>query len=130
MLFKENQPIYLQIADLACERILLGQWAANERIPSVRELGVEIQVNPNTVLRSYELLEQRQIITNRRGVGYSVAADAANIIRAMRREQFIAEELPLFFKNLHLLNISIDEVKAGYETFQFSLINPHKPSST
>jgi GntR family transcriptional regulator len=120
MLFKENQPIYLQIADLACERILLGQWAANERIPSVRELGVEIQVNPNTVMRSYELLEQRQIITNRRGVGYFVAADAANSIRSMRREQFIAEELPLFFRNLRLLNISMEEVKAHYETFQFS----------
>lgn len=120
MVFKENQPIYLQIADLACERILLGQWAANERIPSVRELGVEIQVNPNTVMRAYELLEQRQIITNRRGIGYSVAPDAANIIRSMRREQFIAAELPLFFKNLHLLNISIDEVKMRYETYQFS----------
>ncbi len=115
MIFKENQPIYLQIADLACERILLGLWITNERIPSVRELGVEIQVNPNTVMRSYELLEQRQIISNRRGVGYFVAPDAVNIIRSMRREQFIAEELPLFFKNLHLLNISMDEIKAHYD---------------
>ena len=50
MEFTASQAIYLQIADQICERILCGQWKEGERIPSVREMGESIQVNPNTVM--------------------------------------------------------------------------------
>ena len=45
--FKETQAIYLQIVDLVCDHIVTGKWKAQERIPSVRELGVQLEVNPN-----------------------------------------------------------------------------------
>ena len=42
--FKETQAIYLQIVDLVCDHIVTGKWKAQERIPSVRELGVQLEV--------------------------------------------------------------------------------------
>jgi hypothetical protein len=59
MEFRENQAIYLQIAELICERILLKQWASEDKVPSVRELAVQLEVNPNTVMRTYDFLEQK-----------------------------------------------------------------------
>ena len=56
MEFDQHKPIYLQIADAICERILTGQWPEGDRIPSVRECGVSLEVNPNTVARSYDEL--------------------------------------------------------------------------
>ncbi|HRN58369.1 MAG TPA: GntR family transcriptional regulator, partial [Agriterribacter sp.] len=52
MQFKDSQSIYLQIADYVCEKILLGEWKAEQRIPSVRELAVQLEVNPNTVMHT------------------------------------------------------------------------------
>jgi DNA-binding transcriptional regulator YhcF (GntR family) len=119
MNFKENQPIYIQIAELACERILLGQWPPGSRIPSMRDLAIEVQVNPNTVVRSYEFLEQKGIIVNRRGVGYFADEEAPHKIRTLRREQFLNQELPVFLRSLHLLDIPFKEIEQRYRDYQF-----------
>jgi DNA-binding transcriptional regulator YhcF (GntR family) len=57
-----SQAIYLQIADHICEKNLLAAWQAEEKIPSVRDLAVQLEVNPNTVARTYDFLKQRDII--------------------------------------------------------------------
>ena len=75
--FKETQAIYLQIVDLVCDHIVTGKWKAQERIPSVRELGVQLEVNPNTVMRAYDYLQAREIICNKRGVGFFVTEGAS-----------------------------------------------------
>ena len=54
--FGDNRPIYLQISGWICEKILRGEWVADQRIPSLRELGVLLEVNPNTVVRTCEYL--------------------------------------------------------------------------
>ena len=64
MEFKDKQSIYLQIADYICEQILLGKWPPNERVPSVRDLGGMMEVNPNTVMRTYDFLQNKEIIFN------------------------------------------------------------------
>ena len=56
MEFNSNKAIYLQISDIICEKILSGELKADDRIPSVREYGASIGVNPNTVMRTYEKL--------------------------------------------------------------------------
>ncbi len=53
---------YLQIAGLVGENILTGKWTAGRKILSVRDLAVELEVNPNTVMRSYELLQELQVV--------------------------------------------------------------------
>ena len=108
--FRETQPIYMQIADWACEQILLGVWQLEERAPSVRELGALLEVNPNTVVRSYDFLENKEILVNKRGVGFFIAPNAANKIREFRKERFFEEELPVVFKTMRLLGIEVNDI--------------------
>ncbi|HLX90416.1 MAG TPA: GntR family transcriptional regulator, partial [Puia sp.] len=105
MEFRENPAIYIQIADYVCDQILLGKWKLGEKIMSIRELAVMMQVNPNTVQRGYELLQQREIISNRRGLGHFIDEKAPERILAFRREQFLENELPLFLRNMYLLRV-------------------------
>jgi len=117
MEFKDTQAIYLQIGDYVCEQILLGRWNEGDRILSVRELGVDLQVNPNTVMRTFDFLQNIEIIFNKRGVGYFVAEQAKEKIIKYRRNQFTEHELPVFFKNISLLGMSLDEVKTLYDEY-------------
>lgn len=117
MEFKDSKAIYLQISDYVFERILLAQWPMGDKVPSVRELAATLEVNPNTVARSYEMLQNLQVIRNQRGVGFFVAEDATEKIKAMRRREFMETELPVFFKNLYLLDIDIETLKTWYETY-------------
>lgn len=117
MEFKDNQAIYLQIADYVCEQILLSRWNAGERILSVRELGVALEVNPNTVMRTYDFLQNIEIIVNKRGVGYFVADEATVKILNYRRKQFLEQDLPVVFKNMNLLGMTIDELTTEYINF-------------
>ncbi|MBL0136325.1 MAG: GntR family transcriptional regulator [Chitinophagaceae bacterium] len=115
--FRQNQPIYLQIAEYVCEQILLKKWKLGDKIISIRDIAVEMEVNPNTVQRAYDFLQQRNIITNRRGIGYFTEEDAMERIIEFRKEQFMDHELPQFLRTLYLLKIDLKEVKTKYEQF-------------
>lgn len=110
MQFSQPKGIYLQIADQIRERILRGDWQAGERIPSIRELAVELGVNPNTVTKSYQTLLDRGIVTNQRGRGYFVSDRAAERALAGMREEFVRDELPRVLRAMRLLGIGVDEL--------------------
>jgi GntR family transcriptional regulator len=118
MNFKDKEAIYLQIADYVSEHITLGKWLPEEKVPSVRELAVELQVNPNTVMRTYEYLQQHGIIFNKRGLGLFVTVDAVDKIKSIRKERFLQQELPDFFTSIYLLDIDLDEVLELYKQFK------------
>lgn len=118
MNFKDKEAIYLQIADYVGEHIFLGKWLAGEKIPSVRELAGELQVNPNTVMRTYEYLQQHEIVFNKRGMGLFVSADAVAQIKSIRKQRFIQQEMPDFFNSLYLLDIDPDDVLKLYKEFR------------
>ena len=118
MEFNQPKGIYQQIADQICDRILQGEWAGSERIPSIRELAVNLGVNPNTITRSYQSLMERQIIENQRGIGYFVSTNASQNILKERRTEFLREELPRLFQSMQLLEIDINEIQEYYSNFQ------------
>ncbi len=118
MEFKGNQAIYIQIAEYVSEQILLARWHLDDRIPSVRELGMDLQVNPNTVMRAYDFLQTLDIIYNKRGVGYFVSVNAFKNIKTYRKKQFMEQELPVFFKNMTLLEMDLEDIKMAYEKFK------------
>lgn len=118
MNFKEKEAIYLQIADRISEHIMLGKWKPDEKIPSVREMAGELQVNPNTVMRTYEHLQNQEIIFNKRGMGHYVAIDAIKKIKSIRKERFLQQELPDFFRSLYLLDISFEEMQKRYDEYR------------
>jgi DNA-binding transcriptional regulator YhcF (GntR family) len=110
MEYSEHKPIYLQNVDLMQEKIMRGDWREEERIPSVREMGAMLGVNPNTIVRSYQLLEVQDIIYNKRGLGYFVKEGAVVRIKENMKDEFIATELPLFKAKLEMLGISKEEL--------------------
>lgn len=118
MEFNDNQAIYLQIADLFCENILLEKWKPGDRIPSVREMAVNIEVNPNTVMRTFNYLQDKGIIFNKRGIGYFVSEDGLQKTKALKKEDFVKQELPKVFKDMDLLNLTLEDLKEYYEKYK------------
>ncbi len=108
--FKSSNAIFKQIADIISQRILEGSLLANDRVPSVRELAEEFQVNRNTLLRTYSLLNDAGVIENRRGFGFFVSKYAVEILRKNEREEFFKNEYPAFMKKVDLLELNANDL--------------------
>ena len=117
MKFRESKSIYLQIADRICDEILQGQYKEEERIPSVREYAATVEVNANTVVRSFDYLQGQDIIYNKRGLGYFVAQSGRERILELRKEVFLRDELPEFFRQLKTLDIPFKDVEKMYKNY-------------
>ena len=118
MNWNDHKAIYLQIVDRIIDDVLMEQVKKGDRALSVRELAAQIQVNPNTVVRSYGLLEQEGILYNQRGLGFYIAENALEKARALKRKVFIEEILPEVFKTMNLLQISLQDLETFYIQFQ------------
>lgn len=123
MQFNQSQAIYLQIADYVCEKILLKQWKPEDKIPSVRDLAVQLEVNPNTVMRTYDFLQQQQIIYNQRGIGFFVSPDAVQTALQYRKAQFLEKDLPQVFHNMQLLGMSVEEFGTRFQEYQQQVLS-------
>ena len=115
--FKENRAIYLQIADRLCDEIYLAHYKEGERIPSVRENAATVEVNANTVMRSYDYLQAQGIIYNKRGLGYFVADGADSLIYNLRKAHFVNEEADRFMNRCLMLGIRPEELADMYRRF-------------
>ena len=119
MQFNNNgQAIYLQIVDFICEKILLDEYKAEDKVPSVRELAMQLEVNPNTVARAYELLKSQQLIFDKRGIGYFISEEAKSIALAYRKQEFAVKELPALFRIMFMLGMEPKDLSPAYETFK------------
>ena len=103
MEFNAHKPIYLQICSQLYEQILRGELKADDRILSVRDYGIQLGVNPNTIMRSYETMTAAG--------GYFISAEAKDIVLKQMREEFLEKELPEVIKKMKLLGIGLDEIK-------------------
>ena len=118
MEFQKKDAIYLQIVDRICENILEKRWLEEEKIPSVRELAMDIEVNPNTIMRSYTYLQDMGIIFMKRGIGYFVSGNAYERTIRIMKDDFIKNELPKFFKTMELLKLNFEELKKRHEQYE------------
>lgn len=116
MEFKTDRPIYRQIIDYAFGCILGGGWTPGAKVPSVRELAVELAVNSHTILKAYDHLQDNGIIVPRRGMGFFLAEDARERVDAERRREFFDSELHEVFARMDMLGIGIDEIVEAYKT--------------
>lgn len=114
MNFKDSKSIFLQIAERIEDEILQGKYPEGERIPSVREYAAAVEVNVNTAMRSYEYLQNHDIIFNKRGIGYFTAEGAKAIIRKVRKEAFMKDFVPELFRQMRLLDITPEEILKEY----------------
>ncbi len=120
MIFNSQGPKFQQLAYKICDDFLAGKFAVDERIPSVREIATTFEVNPNTVVKSFDWLTTNEIIYNKRGMGYYVSKSARRRILFFRRKQFQNEYLPEIFKAMNQLNITIKDVEELYNEYNKS----------
>jgi GntR family transcriptional regulator len=118
MEFRDKKAIYLQIAGVFCENILARKWNEEDKIPSIREMAVELEVNPNTALRTYSYLQDCGVIYNKRGIGYFVSIGGYQKTLELVRNQFIEKDLPDVFRTLDLVRLSIDDVVGLYHQYK------------
>ena len=129
MNFSPSYPIYRQVADFICERVLIAVWQDGDRLPAVKDLAVLTSVNPNTVIKALTWLQDNDILTTRRGVGYFLTEGAASKTLALKRREFIEEELPDIFASMKLLGLDLDELAALYQKHRKQMAKG-KPAAT
>lgn len=122
MNFKPNYPIYLQVADVICEKLLKDEWRNGEKLPALKDLAVTTSVNPNTVIKSLGYLVDNNILTTQRGVGYFLTDNAKAITMDLKRKQFIDEVLPEVFASMDLLGLGLDALTRIYEDRQAATV--------
>ena len=118
MTFSNDKPIYIQMSDRLCDEILSGVYQDDDRIPSVREYAVLLEVNTNTAVKAYDELSRANIIYNKRGLGYFVTPGAKKQILKERKREFMKERLPELFRQMQLLGITLEDVKDAYDAQQ------------
>ncbi len=123
MEFNDSQAIYLQIADHFCDRILKKQWKEGEKIPSIRDTAVMMEVNPNTVVRTFNFLQDRDIIFNKRGIGYFVAEDGFKKTLVFKKESFVNEDLPKVFHTMDVLKLRTADLERYYSMYKEQNVN-------
>ena len=114
-MFTNDKPIFQQMADRLCDEILAETYQDDDRIPSVREYAVMLEVNTNTAVKAYEQLARDNIIYNKRGLGYYVTPGARSRILQQRRQTFMEQQLPELFRQMSLLGLGIEDVVGTWQ---------------
>lgn len=109
MLFNENEPIYIQVYNHILIQIATGKYPVGEKIPSVRELSINLKINPNTISKALKELENLNIIYAKRGIGNFVSEDEDKI--QSLKEDILKKITTNFIENLKKLGITLSEVK-------------------
>ena len=116
MEFHKNKPIYLQIVDVISQRIVSKEWKEETKIPTVKELAKELEVNHNTLMRSLELLQSEDILMSKRGVGLFLTKDSYKNALELRRRSFYENQVPEFFATMNSLKITLGELIDLYKS--------------
>ncbi|MBO4944763.1 MAG: GntR family transcriptional regulator [Muribaculaceae bacterium] len=116
--FKSGQPIYRQIVTAACSNILSGAWADGAKIPSARELAVDLAVNTRTVLKATDYLQEQGIIYPKRGMGYYTVDNARQKVYELLRREFFSETVPQIAGRIRELGISPDDLAEYLKKYQ------------
>jgi len=114
-LFRSGEPIYLQLAERIKRQITRGELQLGEKLPSIRDMGIAVNVNPNTVQRTYRELEGLKIIESKRGQG-SFVTDDEHVLQSIR-EQMKKEAISRFVQGMREIGYSDDEIQAGIESY-------------
>ena len=88
--YRDSRPIYEQIADSFERMALCGALAPDSQLPSVRQLAMELSINPNTIQRAYGELEKRGVVYSVKGKGSFISADCG-VLRERRLHELQGE---------------------------------------
>ena len=103
-----DRPIYTQIVERLQIQIVSGEYAPGSRLPSVRELAMEAEVNPNTMQRAFTELERLGLVTTHRSAGRLVTEEAEMIKKT--KNELAASQVRDFIKRMGELGFEQDEI--------------------
>ena len=118
-----GRAVYQQIIDQVKRDIALGRLAKDEKLPTVRQLAVQLAINPNTIAKAYRQLEQEGIITTKPGAGAFVASLDSNLSKTVRKKLICEDIEHLIVDAIHMQiekQLLIRWVKERIEKFKFA----------
>ena len=104
--WNDSQPIYRQIRDRVVAMILDGLLKEGDPVPSVRQVAAESRVNPLTVMKAYQQLDDDRLVEKRRGLGMFVATGAREILLRAERERFLNDQWPAMRATIQRLGLT------------------------
>ncbi|ALS26622.1 GntR family transcriptional regulator [Paenibacillus cisolokensis] len=117
--FDNNLPIYLQVMNYIKKQIVAGKLKPGDKIESVRELAAELQINPNTIQRTFQELEREGVVVTRRGLGRYVTEEESMMMRMRKEmadqllERFVSGMKELGFGERDIVALVAEAVASG-----------------
>ena len=108
--WKEDQPIYRQLRDKVAAQIIKGSIKEGEPLPSVRNVAVELQINPLTASKAYQELVDEDLVEKKRGLGMYVIKGARSKLLSNEKKKFLDEEWPLIVARIQALGLDAKEL--------------------
>lgn len=108
-----DKPIYLQLYKQVVARIIDGYIKEGEALPSVRRVAAEYQINPITISKAYQMLQDEDLVEKHRGKGLFVKHGSQEIILNRERDSFLSEQWPEVLRQISRLNLSAEELLAS-----------------
>ncbi|MCX4183998.1 GntR family transcriptional regulator [Bacillus amyloliquefaciens] len=113
--FQSSKPIYLQIADRVFYRLIRSELSPGDKLPSVREMAVQMKVNPNTIQRTYSEMERLGIVETRRGQGTFIA-ERSDLIAELK-DRLTKDVFKRFIQEMAELGLSPEEMIDGIKQY-------------
>lgn len=107
-----DTPIYLQLYQQVITRILDGYIKEGEALPSVRKVAAQYQLNPMTISKAYQMLQDENIVDKQRGKGLFVKEGVIENMLVRERENFLTQQWPVILKQISRLNLSAEQLLA------------------
>ena len=105
--WNSNEPIYIQLKERIVQMMLDGTLKDGDALPSVRQVAADYQINPLTVLKSYQLLVAQDLVEKRRGLGMFVREGAGRKLASSERELFLKDEWPRIVERIERLGLDV-----------------------
>jgi len=107
-----DTPIYIQLYQQVITRILDGHILEGEALPSVRKVAADYQVNPLTISKAYQMLQDEDIVEKQRGKGLFVKQGVLEFVRKRERETFLSQQWPAILQQIDRLKLSPEQLLA------------------
>lgn len=106
--FNNRDPVYLQVVRHFKEQIVTGKLTAGQVIPSRRELGALLKINPNTAQRAYKEMEEQRLIVTEGNSPSRITSDV-DVLRTIRSE-LLGEAVEAFVVSVRKIDVPVEEL--------------------
>lgn len=113
--FQSSKPIYLQIADRVYYRLIRSELSPGDKLPSVREMALQMKVNPNTIQRTYSEMERLGVVETKRGQGTFIAERPD--LKAELKDRLTKDVFKRFIQEMAELGLSAQEMLDGIKQY-------------